>query len=112
MQNALGEVTIRVAPVASGGGPGRRQVTGLKRVKSAVVAPTSGADAAANGTTAEWIDSADAEPHAGRVQYVGTAADKDIVVAAAHAHVAALNRMLAADETQRSVRGAGEGGGV
>ena len=116
-QTALGEVTIRVSPAESG--PGRRQVAGLKRVKAPAgvgahkpttpAAPTpAAAEDAAVFSGGEYGDPA----HGGRVQYVGTFADKDIIVAAAHAYVAALNRLLAADAANVSVRGAGAGGGV
>lgn len=43
----------------------------------------------------------------GRPTYSGTATDKDIIVAAAHAYVRAINRMLAADATGGKITGAG-----
>lgn len=85
-------------------GSGKRSVRGLKRVRGAA----GGADAAAAGV--EVVDS-DPELHGARSSYVGTHADKDIIVAAAHAYVAALNRLLEAD-AGANVVGAGEGGGV
>jgi hypothetical protein len=39
-------------------------------------------------------------------------ADRDIIVAAAHAYVSALNRLIAAETSGNHIRGAGEGGGV
>jgi len=44
----------------------------------------------------------------GRSTFSGTAINQDIVVAAAHAYVAALNRLLAADKSGNAVKGAGD----
>lgn len=97
--NALGEVTIKVARAEEGSG--KRSVQGLKRIR--------GADGAIIEEAAGELD--DPELQGARSQYVGTQADKDIIVAAAHAYVAALNRLLEAD-AGANVVGAGEGGGV
>ena len=104
-QNALGEVTIRVAPTTSG--PGKRALHGLKRIRGA----TETGDAVSVTPPASAYDDGDLSHYHGKIQYVGTAADKDIVCAAANAYVAALNRMLAAEEGNKAVVGAGSGFG-
>ena len=105
--NALGEVTIKVSPAEQG--PGKRWVRGLKMIK-----PPSGSGAAAVPAPDVVQQEDDPELHGARSQYVGTHADKDIIVAAAHAYVAALNRLLesAAAGGAHAVHGAGSGGGV
>lgn len=117
--NALGEVTIKVSPAAEG--TGKRSVKGLKRIKGAAAHASS---PAADGGVPhpEVVADVDTELHGARAQYVGTHADKDIIVAAAHAYVAALNRLLtttsggvvggAAGGARGVVVGAGAGGGV
>jgi hypothetical protein len=44
--------------------------------------------------------------------YSGTAADQDILVASARAYVAAINRLLAADERNERILGAKTGAGI
>lgn len=109
--NALGEVTIKVSPAEQG--PGKRWVRGLKMIKSAQGAPVSTAAAAA-AAAAPDAHEPDLELHGARSQFVGTHADKDIIVAAAHAYVAALNRLLESSTAggAHAVHGAGTGGGV
>jgi 2-isopropylmalate synthase len=96
--NALGEVTIKVAPAADGSA-GKRQVGHLPRVAAA-----ADAEAEAAAKLSRFNDPAE---NTGKAVYSGTSVDKDIVVAAARAYVAALNRLLAADETRGAVLGAG-----
>ena len=101
--NALGEVTIKVSPAADGAG--KRQVAHLPRVAAA-----ADADAEAAAKLSLFNDPAE---NTGRAVYSGTATDKDIIVASARAYVAALNRLLAADESKGAVLGAGAiGAGV
>lgn len=101
--NALGEVTIKVAPASQGAG--KRQVGHLPRVATA-----ADAEAEAAAKLSRFNDPAE---NTGRAVYSGTATDKDIVVAAARAYVVALNRLIAADESKGAVLGAGAiGAGV
>ena len=99
-QTALGEVTIKVTPAESGSS-GRRDVRGLARVATADM----GSIEVLDGTAASERDS---EPPS----FSGTATDKDIIMGAAQAYLAALNRLLAADKSESIVSGAGVGGGV
>jgi hypothetical protein len=122
--NALGEVTIKVSPASEG--TGKRSVKGLKRIKGAAAshaAAPAAAGAAADVPHPEVVADVDAELHGARAQYVGTHADKDIIVAAAHAYVAAVNRLLTTTTgggvvggpsggARGVVVGAGAGGGV
>ena len=102
--NALGEVTIKVAPAADGSA-GKRQVGHLPRVAAA-----ADAEAEAAAKLSRFNDPAE---NTGKAVYSGTSVDKDIVVAAARAYVAALNRLLAADDSKGAVLGAGAiGAGV
>ena len=99
---ALGEVTIKIQPAEGGG---KRCVKGLVRVGA------SGADSG-EAAVREWDEGEAGAEGGGSPTYSGVAADKDIIVAAAFAYVAALNRLLAADAAQNTVVGAGEGRGV
>ena len=101
--NALGEVTIKISSAADG--TGKRQVAHLPRVAAA-----ADADAEAAAKLSRFNAP---EENTGRAVYSGTATDKDIIVASARAYVAALNRLLAADESKGAVLGAGAiGAGV
>jgi 2-isopropylmalate synthase len=120
-QNALGEVTIKVAPAEDG--KGKRSVDGLRRISShAPVAVGAGSGAASSssssssaagkgGKAAGAGDAAlflDPSESTGRPTYSGTATNKDIIVAAANAYIAALNRLLAADTSGGNIVGAGQ----
>lgn len=130
-QNALGEVTIKVAPAEDG--RGKRSVAGLRRINTQspiLVQPQTMSAAAysstslsqgktsstATGNTKSSSSSLlrdttlflDPSETTGRSVYSGTAINKDIIVAAAHAYIAALNRLLAADTTGGKIVGAGE----
>ena len=129
-QNALGEVTIKVAPAEDG--RGKRSVAGLRRISThtpILTQPQTMSTAAFSSTSIsqgksssssnskptkisfDAKDSAlflDPSENTGRPVYSGTAINKDIIVAAAHAYIAALNRLLAADTTGGKIVGAGE----
>lgn len=105
-QTALGEVTIKVAS-PSGNGSGKRDVAGLRRIS---MHSTKGLKTDEKSTAISSVEDRylDANESTGRSTFTGTAINKDIVVAAAHAYVAALNRLLAADKSGNSVKGAGD----
>jgi 2-isopropylmalate synthase len=107
-QTALGEVTIKVAS-ASGSGSGKRDIAGLRRISmhSTKGLKTDEKVGSANSPVSEdrYLDLNDST---GRSTFSGTAINQDIVVAAAQAYVAALNRLLAADKSGNAVKGAGD----
>jgi hypothetical protein len=116
-QTALGEVTIKVAPAEAGAG--KRSVAGLRRISShSVAAAAPAASPAAAPAAASKAAAAAAATHGekfleewestGRPSFSGTAINRDIIVAAAHAYVAALNRLMAADLSGHQVSGAGD----
>jgi hypothetical protein len=130
---ALGEVTIKIQPTE--GGMGTRSVKGLQRIGAggddsgaAAVKEWEDGDSGSGGgarpRTAAWprvrparaplISPPKPRPSPPQALFPPPplAADKDIIVAAAFAYVAALNRLLAADKAQNSVMGAGEGRGI
>ena len=110
-QTALGEVTIKVAPAEAGSG--KRSVAGLRRISShSAAGVTAGAGAGAGaGPSGEKEPSKyleQWESSSKKPSYSGTAIHRDIIVAAAHAYVAALNRLLQSDSSGNEVRGAGD----
>jgi 2-isopropylmalate synthase len=109
-QSAFGEVTIKVSEPKEAGSTGRRDVAGLRRVTAAAPAPaTSTRDledpAQAVAEVSEFLEAY--EDTGKRATYSGSAIHSDIIVASAHAYVAALNRLLVADSLGNAVRGAG-----
>ena len=106
-QTALGEVTIKVAPTEAGGG--KRDVKGLRRISSHSVPAAPGAPVSAAtqqpAAVAKFLEEGEGT---GAPTFSGTAINRDIIVAAAHAYVAALNRLLAADASGNQVSGAGD----
>lgn len=123
-QNALGEVTIKISPPQEPGSTGKRVLAHLTRIRPQ--SPTHGPDAVqldsqyarafstdASVDPSQYMgDSWEQGPGAGRPgpTYSGVATDKDIIIAAARAYVAALNRMLSAEKSGGAGRilGAGE----
>ena len=106
-QTALGEVTIKVAPTEAGGG--KRDVKGLRRISSHSVPAAPGAPVSAAtqqpAAVAKFLEEGEGT---GAPTFSGTAINRDIIVAAAHAYVAALNRLMAADLSGHQVSGAGD----
>ena len=108
-QTALGEVTIKVAPAEAGAG--KRSVAGLRRISShsvAAAAPAAASKAAAAAAATHGEKFLEEWESTGRPSFSGTAINRDIIVAAAHAYVAALNRLMAADLSGHQVSGAGD----
>jgi 2-isopropylmalate synthase len=93
--NALGEVTIKISP-APEGHCGKRSVKGLKRIAH-VDAGLAGAKQQLPAEPLVLFDEEENLNGASQLQYIGTHADKDILLAAAHAYVTALNRLLIAE---------------
>jgi len=84
-----------------------QDVAGLRRIS---MHSTKGLKTDEKSTATSSVEDRylDANDSTGRSTFTGTAINKDIVVAAAHAYVAALNRLLAADKSGNSVKGAGD----
>ncbi len=107
-QSAFGEVTIKVAAPKTAGSTGRRDIAGLRRVAAVAEASSSTEEASPAQAVAEVSEFLDAWEDGGkRSTYSGTAIHSDIIIASAHAYVAALNRLLMADSLGNAVHGAG-----
>lgn len=102
---ALGEVTIKVT--AASDGVGSRRLDGLRRIEGA---KAGGAEGPASPSL--YLEDAELTGAPHKAIFAGTAADKDILVAAAHAYVAAINRLLEAKAGKGAITGACESGGV
>jgi 2-isopropylmalate synthase len=104
--DALGEVSVKIAPASTGAG--RRQVGHLERMRSPGEAKPASQDSGswqmmmavpAAVDPSLWLEAW--EPGATRRSvptYTGVATHRDITMAAAYAMVAAVNRLLAAEE--------------
>lgn len=93
---ALGEVTIKITAAADG--VGSRRVDGLRRIEGA------------KGGEGRFLNVEELTGTPGKAIFAGTAADKDILVAAAHAYVAAINRLMHTPDG--GITGACQSGGV